>query len=217
MLEFFYLPKLDKSKVNDMIDSINDQLITEAGLKNKGTIYVSMHYSNWELLAFAFPLLFGQKVNVITKIQASKGLNNIINEYRELSGNEMIETGHSLKKIFEKLKKNEIVGILADQSAHPDYSVYVDFFGKSVAAFSGPAKFALKQNASLMSGYISRNINYGYTCRFEKINYDDLREYNEENVKILTQRIQSVFEKIIKESPAQWLWFHKRFKHMKNV
>ena len=199
-----------------MIDSINDHLSREDSERRKGTIYVSMHYSNWELMAVAFPLLFGQKLNVITKKQASKGLNNIINAYRELSGNEMIEAGLSLKKIFEKLKKNEFVGILADQSAHSDYSVYVNFFGKNVAAFSGPAKFALKQKAELISGYISRKNNYVYSYNFEKINYDDLKDYNEENVKILTQRIQSVFEKIIRESPAQWLWFHKRFKHMKN-
>lgn len=215
MLEFLYLPKFNKDIINKLERTEDNGFVKEIGSTNRGTIFVSMHYSNWELLAFSFPFLFNKKANIITKIQASKGLNEKINLYRKLSGNELTGTGFSLKKIFEKLKKNQIIGILADQSAHPDYSSYVEFFGKKVSAFSGPAKFALKQRADLVSGYISRNKDYTYILRFERINFDDLKEYNEENVKLLTQRIQSIFEKIIRSDPGQWLWFHKRFKHMK--
>ena len=216
MLEFLYFPLLNRDSINKLERIENSDIVKETGSNNRGTIFVSMHYSNWELLAFSFPIFFNHKANIITKIQASKGLNEKINMYRELSGNEMTEIGFSLKKIFEKLKKNEIIGILADQSAHPDYSAYIEFFGNKVSAFSGPAKFALKQRADLVSGYISRNKDYTYTLKFEKIDFDDLTEYNEENVIKLTQRIQSVFEKIIRADPGQWLWFHKRFKHMKS-
>ena len=215
MLEFLYFPLLNKDNINKLVRIGNSGIVKETGSKNKGTVFVSMHYSNWELLAFCFPFFFNHKANIITKIQASKGLNEKINLYRKLSGNELTGTGFSLKKIFEKLKNNQIIGILADQSAHPDYSSYVEFFGKKVSAFSGPAKFALKQRADLVSGYISRNKDYTYTLKFERINFDDLKEYNEENVIVLTQRIQSLFEKIIRSDPGQWLWFHKRFKHMK--
>jgi KDO2-lipid IV(A) lauroyltransferase len=216
MLEFLYFPLLNKDSINKLEKIENSDIVKETGSNNRGTIFVSMHYSNWELLAFSFPVFFNHKANIITKIQASKGLNEKINLYRELSGNEMTEIGFSLKKIFEKLKKNEIIGILADQSAHPDYSAYIEFFGNKVSAFSGPAKFSLKQRADLVSGYIFRNKDYTYTLKFEKINFDDLNEYNEGNVIELTQRIQSVFEKIIRADPGQWLWFHKRFKHMKS-
>jgi len=216
MLEFLYLPKMNNDTINNIIDVVNPDIVKDACSKNKGTIYVSMHYSNWELLAFAFPVLFNTKANILTKIQASKGLNEIINSYRELSGNEMTEIGFSLKKIFEKLKKNEIIGILTDQSAHPDYSAYIRFFGKNVPAFSGPAKFVLRQKAELISGCLSRNKDYTYTLKFDNIEYDDLKEYNNDNIVELTQRIQTKVEKIIREDPAQWLWFHKRFKHMKN-
>lgn len=151
----------------------------------------------------------------MAKKQASEGLNKMINDYRQMSGNEIIEIGFSLKTIFQKLKDNEIVCFLIDQSADPRYSVFVNFFGKEVPAFSGPARFALRLRPELLFAISIRDINYNYDIHFSKIDYEDITEESEEGLKILTQRIQDVLENWIKQYPEQWLWFHKRFKHMK--
>jgi Kdo2-lipid IVA lauroyltransferase/acyltransferase len=160
--------------------------------------------------------MFKDWLNIIAKVQASRGLNEKINEYREMSGNEIIEIGFSLKEIFGKLGNNEIICFLIDQSANPDYSSYINFFGQRVPAFSGPAKIALKQRPELIMGYSIRARDYSYIVNFEKITYDDLKEYTDENVNLLTQRIQTMFENVIRKNPGQWLWFHKRFKHIRN-
>ncbi|MEZ4823568.1 MAG: lysophospholipid acyltransferase family protein [Ignavibacteria bacterium] len=123
--------------------------------------------------------------------------------------------GFSLKKIYEKLSKNEIVCFLTDQSAHPDYSVYVNFLERKYRLFPGPAKIALKLRPVLIFGYGIRQKDYTYDIMFENINYDDLEESSEANIRILSQRISDCMEKIIRENSGQWLWFHKRFKHMK--
>lgn len=202
--------------INKFIEFENQDLIKDSGIKNKGTFILSGHFSNWELMAFAYPVIFDNRLNLIAKIQASKKLNEKINEYRELSGNEIIEIGFSLKEIFNKLKQNEIICFLIDQSAHPDYSAYINFFGKKVPSFSGPAKLALKQRPEIIIGFGTRRADYSYQINFEKINYDDLKDNINENVIELTQRIQTKFEEVIKNNPGQWLWFHKRFKHAKN-
>ncbi|HAY32680.1 MAG TPA: hypothetical protein DCY06_00980, partial [Bacteroidetes bacterium] len=109
----------------------------------------------------------------------------------------------------------DIVCFLIDQSAHPDYSVYINFLGQNTSAFSGPAKIALKKRPELILGYGVRNKNYKYEIFLSNINYEDINEYNPENIKLLTQRIQTEFEKIILKNPGQWLWLHKRFKHVR--
>lgn len=207
---------MNTNLINKFIEFENQNLIKESKSKNKGTLILSGHFSNWELMAFAYPGVFKDKLNIIAKIQASRKLNEKINEYRELSGNEIIKIGFSLKEIFIKLKQNEIICFLIDQSAHPDYSAFINFFGKKVPAFSGPAKIALKQRPEIIIGFGTRRADYSYHINFEKINYDDLKENNNENIIELTQRIQTKFEEIIKNNPDQWLWFHKRFKHAKN-
>ena len=216
LFEFLYFPEFKKETIKSFITIDNGLLLEKAIAKDRGIVFVSGHISNWELMAFCFPYFSDEKLNIITKIQASKGLNKKINQYRELSGNIMIEIGFSLKKIFEKLRQKESIAFLIDQSAHPDYSIYVDFFGHKVPAFSGPAKIFLKQRPEILLGYFVRNQDYSYTLKFQNIRHDDLTEYSDENVKELTQRMQTGIENVIRENPGQWLWFHKRFKHMKN-
>ncbi len=207
---------MNEQILKKMVRFENHHLVDESFSKSKGTFFLSGHFSNWELMAFSYPLFYKDKLSIIAKIQASRGLDEEINKYRELSGNEIIKIGFSLKKIFEKLNNNQIVCFLVDQSAHPDYSVYVNLFGKKVATFSGPAKIALRQRPGLLLAYGIRGNDYKYKINFEKIIYDDLIDSSKENIIELTQRIQSGFEKIISENPDQWLWFHKRFKHIKN-
>lgn len=152
---------------------------------------------------------------MIAKIQSNKLINNKINQYRELTGNEIIEISASLREVFTKIKNKEIVCFLVDQSAHSDYSVYVDFFSNSVATFKGPAKMALKFRVELLLSYGIRTKDFKYTIQFERIEYSDLKECNDKNINELTQRIQKALERVITWNPGQWLWLHKRFKHMR--
>lgn len=214
MFEFFYLPSMKKSLLEKIVRFPDLKNIPEN--RENGMLFLSGHYSNWELTAFSYPEITGEKLNIIAKKQASRKLNEKIDKYRELSGNEIIPIGFSLKKIYEKLRNNESICFLTDQSAHPDYSSYVNFFGRKVPAFSGPAKIALRKRPVLVFGYAYRNNDYSYDVRFEEVSYDDLKEYTADNINFLTQRISDCMEKVIRDNPGQWLWFHKRFKHMKN-
>ena len=176
---------------------------------------MSGHISNWELGAFTYAKTFRTRLNVIAKSQSNKLVNRKINQYRELSGNRVIEVGSSLRTIFSLIKRNELVCFLMDQSAHPDYSVYANFFGKKVSTFTGPAKIALRNNTEIIFVYPYRNKNFKYIIKISKISYDDLEGgATDENVAILTGRINQKLEDAIRECPEQWLWVHRRFKHV---
>ncbi|MEO8666534.1 MAG: lysophospholipid acyltransferase family protein [Ignavibacteria bacterium] len=213
MFEFLYLPKLNKDNVKKLVRLHNNESVEESISKGKGTFILSGHFASWELAVFAYPLLTDGNMNIIAKIQASRGLNKKINEFRQLSGNKIIEIGFSLKEIFIKVKQNGIFAFLIDQSANPDYSAYINFFGMNVPAFSGPAKIALRQRPELFIAYNVRQKDYSYIIHFEKFNYSDLIGSSDENVIELTQRMQTMIEAVIRKYPGQWLWFHKRFKH----
>ncbi len=181
--------------------------------EGNGVFFLSGHFANWELMAFSFPSLTGHPLNIITKRQASRKLNTLINKYRALSGNKLIETGMTLKEAIRVVKKKEPVCFLVDQAGHPDYSVYTHFFGKNVASFGGPAKLALSEKPVLLFSYMVRSPNFTYTVYTRKISYEKFHDRSEESVKQLSQMIQLEMEKAITEFPEQWLWFHKRFKH----
>jgi len=167
-------------------------------------------------MAFSYGKIFRRKLNIIVKSQTNNLVNNKVNEFRELGGNRIIEIGSSLREIYNIVKENGIVCFLMDQSANPDYSVYSKFFGQNVATFSGPAKMALKFNTPLIFAFPVRQKNYTYLINVDKIEYDDLQGgATDENVQLLTDRINQKLEVAIRENPEQWLWIHRRFKHLK--
>lgn len=217
LFEFLYFPSFNKVTADRQISVTGNKIMDDAITKGKGVILLSGHISNWELSAFAYPLLRRRALNIIAKIQASRMLNKKVNKYRKKSGNKIIQVGASLREAYTILKTNKILCFLIDQSAHPDYSVYVDFFGKKVATFAGSARMALKQGSPVVMGYMIRDEKGKYRINFEEINYDGIKDDNEKNVVELTQRMQSLLERIIREHPDQWFWFHKRFKHVRDA
>lgn len=207
---------MHKELLDTFISFERHHLIVESLKKGHGVFFISGHISNWEITAFAYAKIFRGKLNVLAKPQSNKYVDKTLNHYRELSGNEIIPTGAPIRNVFKKILRNEIVCFLVDQSAHPIYSVYANFFGHKAATFSGPAKMALKFKTELIFAYGVRNQNFKYTIYIDKINYDDLKEYSDENIMILTERINKRLEDTIRQNPDQWLWFHRRFKHLKD-
>jgi KDO2-lipid IV(A) lauroyltransferase len=216
LFEILYLPRMRKELLDTFISFEQYHLIVQALEKGHGVFFISGHIANWEITAFAYAKIFRGKLNVLAKPQSNKFVDAKLNYYRELSGNEIILTGAPIRSVFKKILRNEIVCFLVDQSAHPLYSVYADFFGHKVATFSGPAKMALKFKTELIFAHAVRLPNYTYFISVDKIDYDDINEYNDENILKLTERINKKLENVIRENPSQWLWFHRRFKHMKD-
>lgn len=215
LLELLYFPKLSKRVLDDMISFGYYKLVDDLLAKGKGLFLISGHISNWEIMAYSYGKIFRKKLNIVAKSQSNKRVNKKVNEFRELGGNRIIEIGGSLREIFEIVKKNGIVCFLMDQSAHPDYSVYADFFGYKVATFSGPAKMALKMNPEIVFAFPERDKNYNYFYHVQALDYSDLQGgATDENVLILTERINKLLENAIRKNPGQWLWVHRRFKHI---
>lgn len=175
---------------------------------------LSGHISNWELSVFSASIMGFAKANIIVRHQSNSYVNQKINELREKWGNKIIEAGASIRAIYKLLSNNEIICFLIDQSAHSDYSVYSEFFGVKVATYKGPAKLALKYRPEILFSNCKRNNDGTYHITLERIDYDDLQESNNENILKLTDRFNLILEKFIRENPEQWLWFHRRFKHI---
>ena len=196
---------------------MNVALLVEAINKSKPIIVACGHISNWEIMGIFTSIHIQKRLYALTKIQTNNKVNDWINKIRETTPLvKVIEIGASLRQLHTLLLKNEIICFLSDQSASPDYSFYVNFFGQKTASFAGPAKLTLKYNAELLFGYIHRNEDYTYSSYIEEIDYSDMKGTFEEKSKLLTARIQKVIENTIRKKPEQWLWFHKRFKHVKN-
>ncbi len=211
-LELLWYPKFTKTGIRQRVHIENIELLKQLQEKKKGVIFLTAHYGSWELASQAMTVYSDAPVCTIAKPQSNVLVDRIITRWRELFGLKIVAMGISVREILRTLQEGGIVALAADQSA-PKESVAVNFFGRNVPTFQGPAMFSLKTGAPIILGCTVRQENGNYTMRFVHVPSDDLDGVSDENILELTRRQVQMTEKIIRQCPEQWMWMHKRWKH----
>jgi len=215
LFEFLYFPKFTKENLKEVVEFTEESqhLIDSALQRGKGLVMISGHFSNWELMALAVGAFSPKRPLIIVHPFHNKAVDKIANRYRSLLGNSPVPMANSIRASLSQLNSNGIVALLADQSAAKE-SAPARFFGIEVPTFQGPASFALKTGAAVQCGFLIRKEDGTYRVDLREIDYADLKDDSEDNVRELTQRHVSLLEDFIRKYPHNWLWFHKRFKHV---
>jgi KDO2-lipid IV(A) lauroyltransferase len=199
-------PKLDKSNIGEWIRYEGFEHFEEAKRRGRGAFFATAHLGNWELSAFAHALM-AEPMHVVVRPLDNPRIDAIIERYRTLSGNSLIQKKDAARVMLKALARNEAVGALIDQNASLDEGVFVDFFGISACANSGFAKLAARSGAAVIPGFaLWSAAEQKYVLRFYP-----LIEISGEAA-IDTARIQKQIEDVIREYPDQWLWIHRRWK-----
>jgi len=214
--EFIYFPRFSDDKIKKLINITNPGLILNKLKEGKGLILVGGHFGNWELMAFGVSRIVNEPFNVIVKEQTNKKIDKAINSIRQLGGNKMIDMDQSPREVLKLLKENKIVAMLGDQSAPSESAAKVNFFIPDVPMFEGAARFAIKTSAPVAFGVPFRNDDGTYSITLHDISMDRFKEYNDDNIRALTQEHASLLENAIKKRPGHWLWFHRKFKNILN-
>lgn len=212
--ELLWSPRLTPEILGQLVKFKNLDLMINRYKEGKGLIMLSGHFGNWELFALATGFVSKIPCTIIVKTQTNLLVDKIINEHRTLFGNKVVPMEFAVRQMLSSLSKGGVVAMIADQSA-PKESVFVNFFGKQVATFQGPAVFGLRSGAAMQMGIIIRKPDFTYEAIIEEIRTSDLTEYNQANVYELTQRHTAVLEKYIRMYPEQWMWTHRRWKNVK--
>jgi len=212
MLELLWLPRLKAPEVHQLVTTENIDVLKTAKSKGKGVIILTAHFGNWELLPTAVSAVSTFPLTLVVKIQSNKLVDKKVTERRKRAGSKIVPMEFAVRQSLRTLEQGEIMVIAADQSAAME-SIAVNFFGRLVPTFAGPAVFSLKTGAPILMGLVIRQGDGTYSLRFAEVPRDDLKEYSESAVAVLTQRHVAMTESMIRDNPGQWLWMHRRWKH----
>jgi KDO2-lipid IV(A) lauroyltransferase len=212
LVEIMYLPYMSKQQLIDAVSSKNPELIIEKFKQGKGVILLSSHFGNWEFIAISVAMQINIPFSVIVKPLRNNYVFEWMNKFRTKFNNEIVPLGISIRKTYQTLKEKKIVAMVADQRG-PREGVRVNFFGREVSVYTGPAALALKTGAPIICGIPVRENNYKYHTVLVEIPTENLPEGDEDKIKEISQRHTSYLEKIIRENPEQWLWMHNRWKY----
>jgi KDO2-lipid IV(A) lauroyltransferase len=212
-IELLWLQNLTTERIKQRVSIDNIELLEQLRDRNKGIILLTAHFGSWELAVQAVSVYTNAPLCAIAKSQTNVLVDRLINRWRELFKVKVVPMGVSIREILRTLHQGGIVALVADQTA-PKESVSVEFFGRKVPTFQGPAVFCLKTGAPIILGCTVRQENGNYKMHLMHVPSDDLVGFSDENVLELTQRQVRMTEEIIRQYPEQWMWMHKRWKHV---
>lgn len=209
-VEFIQIPSLTYEKALEFITPEHRERLDRCLADGRGIVLLASHFGNWELMA-ASGALAGYKISAVARPLDDPDLDGIVREIRESSGLQIIARRTSAFSIVKKLKRNEIVGILADQNTRRD-NVFVDFFGIKAATTPGPAGLALRTGAHLLPVFMLREGPGKQKLIVEEpiepVRTGDLKA----DVIATTQKCADILEKYVREYPSQWFWVHRRWR-----
>lgn len=206
LVTFARFPRLRRGNIDKWIRYEGYEHFEQALGRGKGVLFATAHLGNWELSAFAHALL-AHPMHVVVRPLDNARIDRLVERYRSISGNRLIEKKDFARGILAALRDNEAVGILVDQNASPDNGVFMNFFGIPACAGTGFAKLAAHTGAAVIPGFAL----WSETERKFVLRFWPAVEITGD-VQADTARIQGVLESAIREYPDQWLWIHRRWK-----
>jgi len=203
---FARLPRLTPQNISSLIRYDGLDNFRSALARGRGVLVATAHLGNWELSAFSHAWMTAP-MHIVVRPLDNPRLDALVERYRALSGNHIIEKKDAARGILKALKSGDAVGILIDQNTTLDQGVFVDFFGIKACAGTAFAKLAHHSGAAVVPGFALWSAEERrYILRF----YPEISMTGD--VAQDTQRVHSQLESVIRQYPDQWLWIHRRWK-----
>lgn len=179
-----------------------------AHAKGRGTIIVTAHLANWEMMGQAG--VEGVPCLMVTRRLKPDWFNDrVVAARRSLE----VETAYGeriMPRLLRHLKKGKAVGFVLDQYAPPP-SVPATFFGAKVGSQSAVGLLVERTEAAVVPVLQRRDENGVIHIRFEP--ELELTAAQLADPVLSTEALLARIESWIRETPAQWLWVHRRFKN----
>jgi KDO2-lipid IV(A) lauroyltransferase len=204
----------DKEKIRKYVEIEGLKNFLEAKKKSGNIIWITAHFSNWEIMAYAFSVL-EEKFYIVARPLDCEILDNVVNRLREKGGNKVISSRKSSMYFLNLLRKKIDLGVLIDQDAGGK-GMFVDFFGRKASASEGMALFSLRLNVPILPAYITKK-NKKFVVHIEPmVKIKEGANFKEKTYNIM-QSVYNRFEEWIKEYPHCYFWVHNRWKSKPNV
>ena len=204
-IEYIFLKYLRKN--NSHIKIFGDENLNKLIRENKKVIFVSGHFSNFELMSME---ITKQNIKLAT---IYRPLNNyFLNPFMEylrkkyVCENQIKKGINGVRETIEFIKTDHSIALMIDQRVTEGEKI--PFFSKPAYTTTLPAQLSLKFNLPIVPVFIERKRNDFYNLKFMKeVNPQDFKDKVE-----LSKKLNQILEQLIVENPNEWIWTHNRWK-----
>lgn len=210
-VEILRFQKLDRQAADRTIRLRDEELLVKTFGENKGGIFLTAHFGNWEILQVIPPRQFSQPLHVLARNQKFPKLNSFLNAQRESLGTVVSQRGIEVRDLLRSLRRKEWIALLGDQDAGKTGGVILPFFGRKTTVPTGAFELASRTGVPIIPSFVVRREEV-----FHDVYLPEVIRCKEGAVEDIENGAKSYIrhlEDFIRRHPSHWLWETKRWKY----
>jgi KDO2-lipid IV(A) lauroyltransferase len=211
---FCELAKFDviRERLDDYVEVEGWEHVTGVLAQGKGAIVITGHIGNWELLAAYFAIK-GVPVAAIARRIYNPRINDLICEFRARSGVKTIlrESPSASREILQVLRAQGVLAMVIDQDTKAP-SISVPFFGRMARTPVAAASLAIRREVPVVAVFAQRRPQGGHRLLVLPPIAAPRTGDRKTDVLALTKAFNEILEKRIRKNPAEWVWWHRRWR-----
>ena len=205
--EYPFIEKFKSGNLQDFIKINGQEILNEILETKKQVIFVSGHFSNFELMAQQIEKK-NIKLAAIYRPLNNFFLNKTMEEIRKkfICKNQIKKGLSGTREILKYLNDGCSIALMIDQRVTE--GIKVDFFNRKAFTTTIPAQLIKKYKLNVVPVHIERQNKYYFNLSFHKpINFDPT-----DDMEKITIKLNRCLENMILKNPSQWIWSHNRWK-----
>ncbi|MEA3371832.1 MAG: lipid A biosynthesis lauroyl acyltransferase [Campylobacterota bacterium] len=206
------LRHMSKEDLQNRITIENIEAVQRVHDQGRAVIYVTTHYSSWELGGASIGAFIEPLIAVYKKMK-NEAYEKWLLEARDRFGNVSMEKSGVVKPLVRNIKKGMACGLLIDTNINQKEGLMVEFMGKSIRQTSTPAYLARKFNAAIIPVTMRTDDEENYTLMlFDEIPVEKTED-EQADIQKATQLQADWLTSLITAEPKFWFWLHRRWKN----
>ena len=210
-LHLMELRHISKDELQKKITIQNIEAVEKVHKEGRAIIYVTTHYSSWELGGASIGAFIEPLAAVYRKLK-NEAYQDWLLDARASFRNSNLEKSNVVKPLIRLIKNGKASGLLIDTNINKREGVEVSFMGKPIRQTSTPAYLARKFNAAIIPVTMRTDDDENYTLMlFDEIPVEKT-DNQEADILKATQLQADWLTEIITKEPKFWFWLHRRWK-----
>jgi len=205
--EYMFIKDFRSDQLSKNITIEGKEILDEIREKNLKAIFISGHFSNFELMAMQIEKS-GINLAAIYRPLNNIFLNHVMEKIRKkyICRHQIKKGIPGLKKLIRLNKEGYSTALMIDQRV--SQGIKIKFFNDKAFTTTIPAQLVKKFNIPVVPIFIDRSNNINFKMKVFK----PLEFSNESSIEDITIKLNEILEKMILENPNYWIWSHNRWK-----
>ena len=205
--EYIFIKNFRLGNLAENIEIEGKEVLDEIKNKNLQVVFISGHFSNFELMAMSLEKNDIQLATIYRPLN-NMFLNLIMEKIRKkhICKNQIKKGIGGLKNLIKYKKQNFSTALMIDQRVSE--GILSNLFDKKALTTTIPAQLVKRYNIPIVPVYIERTDDIKFKITIEKPIFFS----NDISISLITDKLNKILEEMIIRKPENWIWSHNRWK-----